>query len=358
LNDQAPQVQQSPSPGSRPTAALDPYRNWLGVGTTERPPSHYALLGLPELENNLHAINAAARKAKKTVRAYQIGKYRKEALALMTEIGRAVEVLTKADKRRAYDDRRLHGAVQKAKAVFPQTDMERPLEELLTEWLTECAAGGLPVVQVLPELMQWCLSRAFRWPPRGEHNLPLPLGLWIYHDAAIVAQCVARSPMEQRGQAVKQIQQALGISEQLSRLVILDIFRRPAAFAETEQVLLAAERPDDLLQDWVDRMAAQDVAMDQASPTFSTLAFLLGLVEEDGQPIAEPVKPQIVVAEKPSPLVLLWDDVRDRLDTTLDFLLTLTARYPEYMPAARLAVIIGGGILLLILVILLLSAAL
>jgi len=358
LSDQASQVQQSPESAGRPAATLDPYRNWLGLRTAERPPSHYALLGLPELENNLHAINAAARKAKKTVRSYQIGKFRKEALGLMTEIGQAVDVLTAVKKKRAYDDRRLQAALERAEQSFPQADMDRPLEELLTDWLTECAATGLPVVQVLPQLMQWCLSRAFKWPPRGEHELPLPLGLWIYYDAALVAQCVARNPMEQRGQAVKRIQQALGISEQLSRLVIIDIFRRPAAFAETEQVLLAADRPRDLLQQWVDRMAAQDAAIDQESPTFSTLAFLLGLVEEDGQPIAEPVKPQIVVAEKPSPLVLLWDDVRDRADVAMDFLLTLAARYPEYMPAARVAVMIAGAIVLLILVILLLSAAL
>ncbi len=279
MNDQASQVQQSANPAGRAAAALDPYRNWLGVQTTERPPSHYALLGLAELENNLHAINEAARKAKKTVRAYQIGKFRKEALVLMTEIGRAVDVLTKADKKRTYDAERLQASVEQAKASFPQTDMERPLEELLADWLTECAAAGLPVVQVLPELMHWCLSRAFRWPPRGEYKLPLPLGLWLYCDAAIVAQCVARSPMEQRGQTVKRIQQALGISEQLSRLVIVDIFRRPAAFAETDQVQMAAQRPRDMLQAWVDRMAAQDVAIDQGSPTFSSLAFLLGLVE-------------------------------------------------------------------------------
>ncbi|MBN2582331.1 MAG: hypothetical protein JXL80_04630 [Planctomycetes bacterium] len=338
------------------TSLADPYRAWLGVQTTERPPSHYALLGLPELESNVHAINEAARKAKKTVRAYQIGKYRNQALSLLTEIGQAVDVLTHYDKKSAYDARRLKFSLERAEELFPQNDMSHSLDQLLTGWLAECNKTGLPVVQILPDLMEWCLKRNFKWPKRGEQDIPLPLGLWLYRDVAIIARCVERGPFEQRAEAVKEIQQAAGISEQLSRLVVLEVFRRPQSFAESPQVRLAAERPRDLLQQWIDRLASRDATLPQTSSAFEALAFTLGLVEEDGKPVAEPVRPQIIVAEKPSPLVLLWDDVRDRFDTAMDTVMTLPARYPEYLPAIRWALILAVGLILLIVVILLIAS--
>ncbi len=339
-------------------AMVDPYRVWLGIQTTERPPSHYALLGVPELEDNVHAINEAARKAKKTVRAYQIGRYRPQALAILTEIGQAVDVLTHRDKKAAYDAHRLAVSLRKAEELFPQTDMDRPLDQLFADWLTACARTGLPVVQILPDLMQWCLKRNFAWPRRGEEDLPLPMGLWLYRDVAIVARCVERGPFDRRAEAVKQIQQAAGLSESLSRLVVMEVFRRPQSFALTPEVRLAAERPRELLQQWVNRLAACDVIISQRSATFEAMAFVLGLAEEDGSPIAEPIRPQIIVAQKPSPLVLLWDDVRDRFDTVLDVVLTLAARYPQCLPTLRWVVILTGGIILAIIVALVLAAAL
>ncbi|NLX60096.1 MAG: hypothetical protein GXY74_13540 [Phycisphaerae bacterium] len=351
----------SPLPDSTETgtpALADPYRAWLGIQTTERPPSHYALLGVPELEDNVHAINEAARKAKKTVRAYQIGKYRSQALAVLTEIGQAVDVLTHRDKKSAYDAHRLTVSLRKAEDLFPQTDMDRSLDQLFVEWLTACAGTGLPVVQILPDMMQWCLKRNFAWPRRGEEDLPLPMGLWLYRDVAIVARCVERGPFERRAEAVKQIQQAAGLPESLSRLVVMDVFRRPQSFALMPEVRLAAEQPRELLQQWVNRLAACDAAIPQRSDTFEAMAFVLGLAEEDGSPIAEPIRPQIIVAQKPSPLVLLWDDVRDRLDTVLDVAMTLPARYPQYLPTLRWVAILAGGIVLAIIVALVLAAAL
>jgi hypothetical protein len=337
---------------------MDPYRAWLGIRTTERPPSHYALLGLPELETNPHAVNEAARKAKKTVRAYQIGKYRREALALLTDIGQAVDVLTHHDKKVAYDARRLRLSLQRAEELFPQADMNRPLERLFTDWLARCDETGLPVVQILPDMMDGCLKRNFHWPRQGEQNLPLPLGLWLYRDVAIIARCVERGPFEQRAEAVKHIQQAVGLTEQLSRLVVQEVFRRPESFASTPQVRLAAERPREFLQQWVDRLAAHDAAAPQGAATFEALAFVLGLVEEDGKPISQPVRPQIIVAEKPSPLVLLWDDIRDRFDTVIDAAMTLPARYPQYLPTIRWALILSGGIILLLIALLALAGTL
>jgi len=174
-----------------PTAAggVDPYRDWLGVTTLERPPSPYQLLRLAELETSQRAIADAARRVKRTVRAYQIGQYRQMALALMTEIGQATDVLSNKDKKVAYDRRRLTALLTLAEENFPQADLNRPLDEVFAEWLARCEQAAMPVTRLLPELMQWCLHRSFAWPARGSVEAPLPVGLWIYAEAAIVGQC-------------------------------------------------------------------------------------------------------------------------------------------------------------------------
>jgi len=138
----------------------DSYRDWLNVATLERPPSHYALLGLPELEDDGRAIQKAAREAKKTVRAYQIGAYRDQAVALLAEIGRAVDALTDAGKKAAYDGARRARLLSLAQQNFPQAELRRPLEDVFADWLGQSEKAGVPVPQLLPGLMQWCLGRS------------------------------------------------------------------------------------------------------------------------------------------------------------------------------------------------------
>lgn len=339
-----------PAPGRRSesTGAADPYRDWLGLATLERPPSPYALLGLPELESNPRAVSEAARRTKKTMRAYQIGKYREQALALLGEIGQAVETLSNRENKAAYDEQRLQQLLEVAQARFPQKELERPLDEIFGEWLDGLRKSGMPLPQMIPALMAWCLSRAFSWPPHGPLKVPLPLGLWVYFEAAVVGRCVERSPLEQRALAVKRVQQSLGIGEQLSRMVILDTARRPESFAGSEVVRVAASAPRDLMQRWLDRLAGRAAVLETDSPAYASLAFLLGLADWEGRPIAEPVRPRILTAEK----VTLADRLGDVWARVAGAFRDRAVESPQFIAALKIAALISVVLLLLLLLLL------
>jgi hypothetical protein len=287
----------TPAEASGPGRSLDPYRDWLGVTTSERPPSPYQLLNLRELETNPMAIAEAARAAKKTLRAYQIGQYRTEALALMTEIGQAADLLTNEEKKAAYDAQRRERLLTLARENFPQADPSRSLDDAFAEWLTGIEKAGLPIAQLLPDLMQWCLGRTIRWPKRGILNVPLPLGLWIYFEAAVVGQCVERGTLDGRREAVKQIQVALGISAALSRAIILDMARSPDSLKLGPLARLAAEQPQQVMQSWRSRLTSGEGGKGRAkilkpsSPAHRAMTALLGLEDESALAKAELVSP-------------------------------------------------------------------
>jgi len=256
------------------------------VVTAERPPSPYQLLNLRELETNPTAIAEAARAAKKTLRAYQIGQYRAEALALMTEIGQAADLLMNEEKKAAYDAQRRDKLLALARENFPQAEPSRSLDDVFAEWLAGMEKAGLPIAQLLPDLMQWCLGRGIHWPSRGALNVPLPLGLWIYFEAAVVGQCVERGTLDDRRAAVKQLQQMFGVSVPLSRAIILDIARSPDSLKLGPLVRLAVEQPQQVMQSWVDRLVSGEggkgraTAVRPGSPAYRVMAGLLGLEDE------------------------------------------------------------------------------
>jgi hypothetical protein len=335
-------------------ASVDPYRDWLGVTSLERPPSPYQLLGLAELETSQRAIADAARRVKRTARAYQIGQYRQHALALMTEIGQAADVLSNKEKKAAYDQRRLTSLLTLAEENFPQADLNRPLDEVFAEWLIRCEQAAMPVTRLLPELMQWCLNRSFAWPTRGSIEAPLPVGLWIYAEAAIVGQCVARGSLERRVQAVKQTQQLFGVSSDLSRIINLDIARRPASFAEMDLVRMAAAEPRTLMQTWVDRLAIgkKRIIIEPGTPAYTALAFLLGLVDDNGTPVDEPVRPQTVTPDTPSTAGRLLASIGDACNRVASQIGRWATTHPQAVRALILALAISGGIILLLLALL------
>lgn len=333
----------SPSAGS-----VDPYGAWLGIETAERPPSCYALLGLRELENDPAIIAAAARQARKMVRAYQIGKYRKEALALLREIGEATNVLLDLEKKAAYDEERLRQATSQAKAGFPLPDAGRPPEEALAQWLTRAEQMGLPTLKLLPDLLRWCLEQPAAWPIAGPENIPLPLGLWLYFEAAVVGQCVERRSIDLRVAAVKRLQQLFGISEQLSRIINLDIGRRPQAFTDSEPVLLAAERPRDLMQQWLDRLALRNIDLAPTSKIYESLALLLGLVNENGEAVADPVRPRTVRRPAPSGAGRVLREMIRLTQQIADGAADLRARYPTAAFVVLAAVAVALVIFLLL----------
>lgn len=332
---------------------IDPYRDWLDVRTPERPPSHYALLGLRELESDPEAIAEAARRAKRTVRSYQIGKYRKRALELQTEIGRAADVLGDPEKKSEYDGERRERLVELARANFPAPDPDKSADELFADWLEQCREANLPVVELLGDLMAWCLRAGSQWPRRGTCQAPLPVGIWVYAESAAVGQCAERAPLQVRVAAVKRIQQGLGIGERLSRVINLEIAERPGSFVRSEVVRQAGASPRQLVQRWVDRLAEAGVRTAEACPVGRAMPALVGLTGSLEESLAEPITPTTRPAG-PSVGERLLGTLREHGAQVRAAWAGWSGRHEWLVRAGLTALVIAAGVALLVVVLLLL----
>ena len=200
----------------------DLYREWLGV--TSPAPTYYDLLGVPPMEWDSAVILQAAREVKRKIRSYQIGRYRREALDLLSDVGQAVSVLTNADRRRLYDNELLARWREAIESLYERRCTGRPHDpETFEAWLVACRERGVPVSRLIPTIVRFLRPQMDSWPPRGEHGLNLPKGLWIYRDAVILGSCLDDIPLEQRAEAVKRLQKALGVPERLARVVAEEV---------------------------------------------------------------------------------------------------------------------------------------
>ena len=220
----------------------DLYREWLGV--TSPAPTYYDLLGVPPMEWDSSVILQAAREVKRKIRAYQIGRYRKEALGLLSDVGQAVSVLTSPPRRRAYDNELLGHWREGIEALYDWHCTDRPHEpETLEAWLVACRERGVPVSRLIPSIVRFLKPQMDSWPPRGEHGLNLPKGLWIYRDAVILGSCLDDIPLEQRAEVVKGLQKALGVPERLARVVAEEVTQESRLLERLPLVREAREDP-------------------------------------------------------------------------------------------------------------------
>ena len=222
------------------------YREWLGLNNPA--PTCYGLLGVPELESDENAIQYAARRVKRKLRAYQIGLYRKQALEILAEVGQAVSVLTNAEKKRAYDNdlvRRWRAAIEELYQTHCKTPMPEPAAVEL--WLSACLARGISVTRLMPRLMRALESRSEDWARQGEVQVSFPISLWLYRDVIILGQCLHVGTLEQRSEAVKQVQKLLGVPEGLVRLMVEEVARGLHLFTGTRIVRQAQRKPDEVL---------------------------------------------------------------------------------------------------------------
>jgi len=83
--------------------AFDPYRQWLGVPSGQRPPNHYALLGLSLFEQDPEAISNAADRQMAYVRTHQTGPHAAVTQQLLNELAAARLCLLSPAKKSQYD---------------------------------------------------------------------------------------------------------------------------------------------------------------------------------------------------------------------------------------------------------------
>ena len=61
--------------GSASKKPFDPYHRWLGIQPWAHLPSHYELLGLMQLEDDLEVIENSASRQMRHVRTFQSGQH-------------------------------------------------------------------------------------------------------------------------------------------------------------------------------------------------------------------------------------------------------------------------------------------
>ena len=254
----------------------DLYRDWLGV--TSPSPTYYDLLGVPPLERDATRILQAAREVKRKIRAYQIGRYRKQALDLLSDVGQAVSVLTNAARRQAYDNELLQRWREAIEALYNRHCMDRPHEpETLEAWLIACRESGVPVSRLIPAIMRFLRPQMDSWPARGEHGLNLPKGLWIYRDAVVLGSCLDDIPLERRAEAVKGLQKALGIPEGLARVVAEEVTQESRLLDRMSLVRQAQGDPGGTVLRMGWRIKRLGGRPDQRSKILSSVGALVGL---------------------------------------------------------------------------------
>lgn len=82
---------------------FDPYHKWLGIRSERKPPTHYQLLGISPVENDLEVIEEAFIRQTTHLRTYQNGQHALECTKVLNELAKAHVTLMDPAKRKAYD---------------------------------------------------------------------------------------------------------------------------------------------------------------------------------------------------------------------------------------------------------------
>lgn len=108
---------------------FDPYLKWLGIRTPQRPPDHYALLGLKAFEDDADVIANAADRQMAHVKTFQSGKFVAASQQLLNELAAAQACLLNPAQKRNYDEhlrrqQREHAAGWAETAVIDAPDLQ------------------------------------------------------------------------------------------------------------------------------------------------------------------------------------------------------------------------------------------
>ncbi len=188
---------------------FDPYLEWLGIAPYYRPPNHYQLLGLPELESDLQAISQAADARMAEIRKYQMGPRGRFTQKLLNELAAARVCLLNAPSKTAYDA----GLLQKR---YPTALTAYPLSGFAPA--PPAAAPPMPAARPMPmavpvsqppasataEIEQEPPAEGFRW--------WLPLGALFL--LIIVGTSVGLLVLTQRSKPIARVEPSSDVEEQ------------------------------------------------------------------------------------------------------------------------------------------------
>jgi hypothetical protein len=85
------------------SGSFDPYQEWLALSMPQRPPDHYALLGLPRFEQDAEKIVHAAMQRMAHVLQFDPGPHAEQARRIFDELETARACLGDPQRKRAYD---------------------------------------------------------------------------------------------------------------------------------------------------------------------------------------------------------------------------------------------------------------
>lgn len=126
---------------------FDPYRKWLGISATDKPPNHYRLLGLVLFESDLDVIDGAAERQISSIRHHLGGQHADEAARVLEELAEARRCLLLPAAKADYD------AVLKSQAatINPASSTSLPeLPEPRVKRRTSTKVSASPATRRLP----------------------------------------------------------------------------------------------------------------------------------------------------------------------------------------------------------------
>jgi len=112
---------------------FDPYWEWLEIPPEDQPPSYYRLLGIDEFEQDLAAIDAAAKQRTAYLHPMGAGPSRESVQRLLSEVAKARRTLLAADAKSAYDESL---RVPPVRSTPPPLLQSPPLETAVSDAVT------------------------------------------------------------------------------------------------------------------------------------------------------------------------------------------------------------------------------
>src|SRR6185369_17953611 len=110
---------------------FDPYLSWLGIPTSQRPPTYYQLLGVDPAISDPAVINALAIQRIAYVRNFQRSEHGELCARILEELSVAEAVLTNPSRRTDYD--RSLASAQKTVAARPSVNAAAPVKVRVTQ---------------------------------------------------------------------------------------------------------------------------------------------------------------------------------------------------------------------------------